>query len=400
MVLLAKSRENDSLDTSSEGLLLKVLLVIEGVVPEQANTSPTIRYWRAAIRNLVDEHGIALVLVTLREAGELLQLGEGLGIRAVAMGCETKKQFPRTIRTLANILREERIDVIHASETTPAALAFVASRLTGEGVRIFHRHHFRIPEQPRLFSRIANQSADMIIAVSQAVADHVVQQEGIAPQKVAVTLNGVAPFRRVSSSEARSIRHALQVQDDDRIVLALGRHRSEKGFDVLVKAMQHLPIRLRQHTHLVIVGSGPTRDILQETAMSLEGCNIHFVEHQIDPAPWFSISDLVAVPSTSEPFGMVVAEAMISKRPLVASSTGGIKELIEDGHNGLLVKPNRPVDLAHGIRTVLENATLSRRLAARAYELASSALTIEAMVGGWILSWNNAMNMRHTRHVK
>jgi glycosyltransferase involved in cell wall biosynthesis len=69
------------------------------------------------------------------------------------------------------------------------------------------------------------------------------------------------------------------------------------------------------------------------------------------------------LPSRSEPFGIVVVEALACRRPVVASSVGGIQEIIDNERSGIIVEPDRPEQLAEAVLRVLEDATLRERIA-------------------------------------
>jgi glycosyltransferase involved in cell wall biosynthesis len=80
--------------------------------------------------------------------------------------------------------------------------------------------------------------------------------------------------------------------------------------------------------------------------------------------------ELFVHPAVSEPFGLVVAEALACRKPVVASNTGGIPEIIRDGTSGILVKPGRPQELARAISSVLGDPNLMNTLSANGYAVA------------------------------
>ena len=80
-------------------------------------------------------------------------------------------------------------------------------------------------------------------------------------------------------------------------------------------------------------------------------------------------SRLFVLPSRAEPFGIVLLEALASKKPIVATKVGGIPEFIEHGVNGLLVEPDDPGVLSEAMATVLQNPTLADTLATNGYKL-------------------------------
>ncbi len=136
------------------------------------------------------------------------------------------------------------------------------------------------------------------------------------------------------------------------IVLALGRLHSNKAFDVLVRALPHLP-----GAHAVIAGDGPERAALLELAHREHVADrVHLLGWRQDTAALLAASDVLVCPSRHEPLGNVVIEGWSSGRPVVAAASAGPVELIRDRSDGLLV----PVDDAPALARALER-TLNDR---------------------------------------
>ena len=137
-------------------------------------------------------------------------------------------------------------------------------------------------------------------------------------------------------------------------VVAVGRLMSEKGFDVLIEALAHLP--LPERPDVVIVGDGPDRTLLAALAMR-RGVTVQFAG-AVAPAEigeWYRRARLVCVPSRREGFGMVVAEALAAGRAVVATRVGAAPQFITDGTNGYLVRPDDASALAEALTTALQS---------------------------------------------
>jgi glycogen synthase len=153
-------------------------------------------------------------------------------------------------------------------------------------------------------------------------------------------------------------------------VLFVGRLAPQKGVRALVAAAGLLKDPRAQ---VLLVGDGPERPKLEKEAKRLGvGDRLHFVgflAHDQLPAV-MSHADLLVLPSLYEELGTVLLEAMQAGLPVVASKTGGIPDVIEDGVNGLLVPPSEPEALAHAINRLLADRKLARRLSEGAHERA------------------------------
>jgi glycogen synthase len=153
-------------------------------------------------------------------------------------------------------------------------------------------------------------------------------------------------------------------------VLFVGRLASQKGVGTLVAAAGLLK---DPSVQVLLVGDGPERKTLEREAKRIDvGDRLHFVgffAHDRLPAV-FAHADLLVLPSLYEELGTVLLESMQAALPIVASRTGGIPDVIEDGVNGLLVPPGEPEELAHAIDRLLADRDLARQLSEEAQQRA------------------------------
>ncbi len=154
-------------------------------------------------------------------------------------------------------------------------------------------------------------------------------------------------------------RAALGVPDGAPLVLALGRLHPNKAFDVLIRALARLP-----DVHAVIAGEGPERRALATLAHA-EGVapRVHMPGWRADTAALLAACDVLVCPSRHEPLGNVVIEGWSARVPVVAAAAQGPAELIEPGHDGLLVAPDDAPALADALGAVLRDAPSGRALA-------------------------------------
>jgi glycosyltransferase involved in cell wall biosynthesis len=157
-------------------------------------------------------------------------------------------------------------------------------------------------------------------------------------------------------------------------MLFVGRLSPEKGLDVLLRALALLPLGLP--FHLTVAGDGPLRHELEELAckLGLKG-RVAWRGFCDQTADLLTASDVCVAPSRTESFGLAVVEAMAAGVACVASCTGGIREMITNGVDGLLVAPDDPHALAERLEAVLIDGQLRTALgrAARGTALARYA---------------------------
>jgi glycogen(starch) synthase len=167
---------------------------------------------------------------------------------------------------------------------------------------------------------------------------------------------------------------------DPPVLLGLGRLVPEKGFDVALRALALLPDRW-SHVRMMIVGEGPDRAALESLCHELGLCDrveFHGGVPNTEVPALVNRSTLMLLPSRwQEPFGIVCLEAAVMERAVVASRVGGVPEVVEDGVSGLLVEPDRPDALAHGITSLLDDRTALQALGRRARQFAESRFGYE-----------------------
>lgn len=144
-------------------------------------------------------------------------------------------------------------------------------------------------------------------------------------------------------------------------VLAMGRHVTQKGFDMLIDAWAVVGDGRRI---LLIAGDGPERSALEAQAASVPG--VYFIGrvNREMAASLYAGCDAFVLPSRHEPFGIVLLEAMASGKPVVATRVGGVPEVVVDNETGVLVEPNA-FAIADGLRRILANDDTRQQMGER-----------------------------------
>jgi len=212
----------------------------------------------------------------------------------------------------------------------------------------------------------AAQTADMVITVSYAMKDELIGL-GFPAEKIRVVYNGVDPQKysqdQVSKDKVREIRQRYGVEDNDNMILFVGRLVWIKGVDKLIAAMPHV-LRKVPNTKLVVVGVGDMREYLERMVQNFKLQDV--VKFCFDFIPeeeriaYYAACDVAVFPSVYEPFGIVALEAMSMSKPIVVGASGisGMREIVvTSGQDqcGFHVNPNDPTDIAWGIINSLQD---------------------------------------------
>lgn len=168
----------------------------------------------------------------------------------------------------------------------------------------------------------------------------------------------------MSTDEKTSLRQSLSIKEDDFIILFTGRIVRDKGVNELVNAFERL-CRTRSRMHLLMVGdfehhldplSPDTTHLIQTHPY------IHTVPFQSDIRPYFSISDVLILPSYREGLPNVLIEGGSCGLPLIATDINGCNEVIIQGENGLLIPPKDTASILNALETLLDEPELYENL--------------------------------------
>jgi glycosyltransferase involved in cell wall biosynthesis len=233
------------------------------------------------------------------------------------------------------------VDVLHSHSGRAQNIAWLAA--AGMAVtRVATRHVAFSPQHPAIHRLKYSQTCDGVIAVSQAVR-RVLLTAGVAGGRIEVIPTGVeVPAVTADADQRRAARREFGLEEQDFVAGHMGAFTPEKGQDVAAEAARLLESRLPR-LRLLLAGDGPGRAALGgNPRVLLPG----YVENK---ALFFAALDLFLMPSRSEGWGLAALEAMAHGVPVIASRTGGLMEIIDDGENGCLVEPGDAGALAEAI---------------------------------------------------
>jgi glycosyltransferase involved in cell wall biosynthesis len=261
-----------------------------------------------------------------------------------------------------------------------------AARRAGVAAAVSSRHDnnpFRRGRVVGWLNRRAMRHARRVIAISRAVAQFVIDVEGIDSRKVVTVHYGLEPGS-ISPAQRALARAALGCSESGFVIGFVGRLIEQKGVDVLIDAFPAIRERHPQAT-LVIVGDGPLRERLRARAERLGlGASARFAGWVPQARSIMPACDLVAMPSRWEGFGLTALEAMACGLPLVASDVDALPEILRDQETGLLVPPDDSRALAAAINGLLDRPEWAAQLGGHGRERVLRFFSVERMAGATI----------------
>lgn len=292
---------------------------------------------------------------------------------------------PALVTRAIALHREQTFDLFHLHFPDP--LTHLASLLLPTQVPRVITWHSDIVSQKKLLwlyrpllQRTARQ-AGALVAATQAHFD----TSPLIPSEIPVERKHVIPYGLdfaplQLNAHTKALRDTLKRQAQGRgLVFALGRHVSYKGFDVLLRALQHT------QAFLMLGGDGPLREDLQRLAADLGVADrVDFCGRvpEDDLAAYFHACDVFCLPSVTamEAFGLVQLEAMACGKPVVCTQLGnGVNLVNVHGETGLAVPVGDPLVLGATLERLLQDAALRARLGQQALVHARDRYSLEAM---------------------
>jgi glycosyltransferase involved in cell wall biosynthesis len=273
------------------------------------------------------------------------------------------------------LLRRERVDIVHGNTSASRRSVLQAASVLG----LPYIQHVRNPVRPPI-AQYGFRLAHRIITNSNAVAVELRSDRRFAHKTLTIH-NGVD----LSRYEANDDRRAELSAGDRPIIGVVGQLVPRKGIATAIRAMPDI-LRRIPNALLVIVGCAPPnegeyeaecRDLVKKT--QLESA-VYFAGYRRDVPAWMRTFNVFALPTTSEPFGKVVIEAMAASRPVVVTRVGGIPEIVSDPALGTLVAPDDPGALSREILRYLTDTNLATSVGARAAVHVRATFGVRGMI--------------------
>jgi glycosyltransferase involved in cell wall biosynthesis len=285
------------------------------------------------------------------------------------------RNYLKNLAGLARFVRTNGIEIVHAHAARDYHLAALAVRLAARGRLVLTRHTL-FPL--KTINRPLLRGASRMIAVSQAVAESLKQNDVIESSKITVVHNGIDldRFNRPAASDRND--------ESPLLVGTVGHLAPIKGHDVFIRAAALISGR-RSDVHFVVIGEDKSPGMGHRRSLESLTCELGLNDVVTLPG-WrddvpeaLSSLTLFVSAARSEPFGLAIVEAMAAGLPVVATASEGAVEIIEDRVTGRLVPVDDPEALAHAIEDLLEHPPERERLGRNALLAARERYSLTRM---------------------
>jgi len=335
--------------------------------------------------------------------GEQEEHDGSLHVQGVRAPVELTTQDPRHAKLFATLLQDlvmartlSGVDIVHCHTWYTHLAGCLGKHL--EAVPLVLTSHSLEPHRPwkveqlgtaydvsSWVERVAYQSADGVVAVSESMKRDVHEEYGVAPDRICVIHNGI-DLRQYRPTPDPSVLKAFDIDAAMPYILFVGRITRQKGIVHLVNAIRHFQPGVQV---VLCAGAPDTPEIAREMTEAVDRARaqsphrIIWIREMLPKEQIITLYTHAAIfvcPSVYEPFGIINLEAMACETPVVASAVGGIPEVVDHGTTGLLVapevlsptevEPRHPEqfskDLATAVNCLLDNPDLRESMARRA----------------------------------
>ncbi len=339
--------------------------------------------------NNLDDTLFCSVIFCLTEKGELAKKIKNNRIKVYELHKKKGNDFLISIR-LGKLLQLEQIDIIHSNNWSTFVESVLAKLYARKNIKLMYTQHgmemndFE-SKAKRFFRNRLRQCLffflDQCIAVSLATKKFI-NKEWIVPEKdVRLIYNGVDFSElKVDSNKKNKLRLSFGIKENEIVIGSVGRLMKVKNYPLLIKAVSLL-YQKNKKVKLLFVGNGPEKNHLNAIAeqMKLEN-NIIFAGQRDDVTELLSIMDIFVLPSISEGISLALLEAMAAGLPVIATSVGGNKEIIQDGINGLLVESDNEKELFKAMQLIISEKKINEQIRKNGLLRVKSIFSLDRMV--------------------
>lgn len=259
----------------------------------------------------------------------------------------------RALFSIMDIVRSARPDILHINSSKAGGLGALAGRIMGVKKIIFTVHGWPFREKRNALWRLLvwlASWATLLLSTTAIAVSHKDLEDSPIPKKTVYIGNGVQPVEFLSRKDARAALFK-GAPENELWAGTIAELTRNKGVDILVKAARSMPT-----TRFFIIGDGEERNYLEALARSL-GVHDRVVFMGTIPEAYRLVPalDIFILPSRKEGLPYTVLEAGMAGAAVIASTTGGIPEIVRNGETGVLVPPEDEKALIRAVESLSKN---------------------------------------------
>lgn len=377
--------------------MIRVLNIVESI------TYGGVERRRLSLAKMLNKEEFELKIICTHYRGEIPERINDCGVEVIAVG-KLKNIFDwEKHKKVISVIRQFQPHIVHGAVFEGVTMATVSSVFCRVPVLIIEETSDPQNRSWRgnLLMRLFSFFADAVVGVSHASTNYLIEKLKISPKKVHLISNGVAIPREVSEKESEQLKITIGIDAEKIIIGSVGRmiHDGTKRFSDLIKAFEML-VRKGLNVHLILVGDGPEKRNYERLVQDLNiEKSVTFEGYQDDTAKYYAIFDIFSLVSAHESFGLVLAEAMLSKVPIVATKVGGMQYIVDHEKTGYLVEKQNIIEISQKMEILCNSESLRKAMGKAGYEKAIENYTEERYVNRVKALYSELMQKKKSTNV-
>lgn len=289
---------------------------------------------------------------------------------------------------LDRLVARERFHIFHTHNSKAGFIGRLAARRHRAPIVIHTVHGFAFHEAQNWFlrrvfvllERAAARWCDEMICISQPMIEWAVKEKIAPPEKLVKIYSGIEVEKFQNSIQNPELKTRFRIAGGDIVIGIVSKLWEGKGHDLLIEAVGRL-VKRGYSVKLLIAGEGHLEGKLREKVKRLElGRVVVFTGFWSNVPEITALLHVSVLPSFFEGMGRVVLEAMAAGKPVVATSVGGLTELVEDGITGYLIPAGDVDALTQRLETLLDDHQLREQMGENARGKVTREHSAAAMV--------------------
>lgn len=340
---------------------------------------------RLSLAKLLDKNKFEQKIICTNASGNIVDEIQNEGVEIFPIGVLKSPFHWSQHKKVQKIIEDYQPDIIHGAVFEGVTMAIINGWLKKVPIIIIEEtsdpqnRSWRGNLLMKIFSTLANK----VVGVSEGVTEEYLKGKIKLSDKKAITINnGVVLPREINEIEISDAKEKWGILSNDFVIGSVGRmfEDSNKRFSDLIKAFAKFSTN-KTNVKLLMVGDG--REIINYKKLvadlALEN-KVIFAGYQSDVTLYYKMMNAFSLVSRNEAFGLVLAEAMLNKLPVVATKVGGMKYIVEDETTGFLVEPFQIDQIAQKLEILYENPTNRIEMGKNGFKKAINQYTEEVYV--------------------
>jgi glycosyltransferase involved in cell wall biosynthesis len=374
--------------------MIRVLNIIETI------SSGGVERRRLSMAKLLDKSTFELKIICTNSYGSFADEIRKQGVEVIEIGSLTNFIDVKQHLKVQKIITDFNPHIIHGAIFEGITMAAING--FWKRVPIIILEETSDPQtrswRGNVLMKILTLSAHKVIGVSPAATNYLINTLKISKNKVELITNGIATPRTVHSEETAMLKKQLKISEDEIVIGSVGRMTddSNKRFSDLIRAFAIL-VKKELPVKLILVGDGVEKNkyIQQVVDLGIQK-QVFFAGYQADTSLYYSLFDVFSLVSSHESFGLVLAEAMFHKLPIVATKVGGMKYIVDENETGFLVEKYDVQSIASKLEILCENKQLRQEFGQKGLLKATQNYTEKRYVDNIKEFYSNLI----TRHLR